>query len=330
MRDLFGRELSYFRISVTDRCNLRCRYCMPETGIEAIPHEEVLRFDEIERVAGLMASQGAKRFRLTGGEPLVRRGLPSLAASIKALPGAEYLGLTTNGVLLEELAAELYDAGVDGLNISLDTVNPARFAALTRRDELPRVWKGLEAALRLPFRHIKLNCVLAPDSLQEDWMGVVALAKEYPLDVRLIEWMPIAGETPSNDVSIERAKAIIEAQFGQLEALPHDAAAGPAQYWQAAGFRGRIGFIPSMSHQFCGSCNRLRLTASGQLKLCLFYDRGLPLKPLLRGGASDEEILQAIREAVRQKPQHHPGHVVVEEELPKAFDRPCGMYRIGG
>ncbi len=330
MRDLFGRELNYFRISVTDRCNLRCRYCMPEEGIEAIPHDEVLRFDEIERVARLMASQGAERLRLTGGEPLVRRGLPSLAARLKALDGVNYLGLTTNGVLLEELAGELCDAGVDALNISLDTTDPARFAALTRRDELPKVWRGLEAALALPFRHIKLNCVLAPESTQEDWMGVVALAKEYPLDVRLIEWMPMAGEAPKNDVSIEAAKQAIEARYGKMEALPHDAKAGPARYWQADGFRGRVGFIPSMSHQFCGSCNRLRLTASGQLKLCLFYDRGLPLKPLLRGGASDDEILAAIREAVRHKPQHHPGHVVVENPLPKAFDRPCGMYRIGG
>ncbi len=332
MKDSFGRSLTYFRISVTDRCNLRCRYCMPEEGIEAIPHEEILRYGEIERVARIMAGEGASRLRLTGGEPLVRRNLPALAARLKALPGIGYLGLTTNGLLLAPQAAELCRAGVDGINLSLDTLDRERFAAITRRDALPKVWEGLQAALGQPFKNIKINCVLAPSSLKADWMGVVALAKEYPLDVRLIEWMPMAGEAPQNDVGIDTAKTAIEAVYGPLSPLEGDAGAGPALYFGAKGFTGRLGFIPAMSHQFCGGCNRLRLTASGHLKLCLFYGRGLPLKPLLRGGASDAEIAAAIRQAVQNKPEKHSGQVVSAQEDPfaEAFDRPCGMYRIGG
>ncbi len=329
MRDLFGRNLSYFRISVTDRCNLRCQYCMPESGLHTIDHAEILSYDEIVRLARIFVKNGAWRFRLTGGEPLVRKNLPTLAANLKAIDGTQYLGLTTNGLLLEEMAADLHNAGVDGINLSLDTTNRSRFEALTRRDALDKVFSGLHAALRLPFQHIKINCVLSTHSTKEDWLSVISLAKEYPIDVRLIELMPMTGETATVAYTIEQAKSAIEMAFGRLQPLSFDEGAGPAVYWRAEGFRGRIGFIPSMSHQFCASCNRLRLSADGQLKLCLFYEDGLALKPLLRSEATDEDIEHAIRQAILQKPQKHPGHVVPSEH-DNNTDRPCGMYRIGG
>ncbi len=329
MKDLFGRNLSYFRISVTDRCNLRCRYCMPEEGLYTMEHDEILRYDEIVRLARIMVQNGVWRFRLTGGEPLVRKNLPQLATDLKAIDGAEYLGLTTNGLLLEEMAADLYGAGVDGLNISLDTTERTRFEALTRRDGLDKVLSGLHTALRLPFKHIKINCVLSESSTEEDWMGVLTLAKEYPVDVRYIELMPMTGVSMLEPASIETVKCAIEAKYGALCALSQDAGAGPAIYWKANGFRGRIGFIPAMSHQFCETCNRLRLTADGKLKLCLFYEDGMDIKQLLRNGSSDADIEHAIRNAIMQKPKKHHG-VVMQSEREQNTDRPCGMYRIGG
>ncbi len=329
MKDSFGRNLSYFRISVTDRCNLRCRYCMPPEGLHTIEHEEILRYDEIIRLARIMAQNGVWRFRLTGGEPLVRKNLPSLVTDLTKLPGAEYLGLTTNGILLEELAADLCHAGVNALNISLDTTDRSRFEMLTQYDALPKVLSGLHAALRLSFSSIKINCVLSAHSEPKDWLGVATLAKEYPVDVRFIELMPMAGENPATALSMENAKNILESSFGAFHALPKDLTAGPAVYYQVPGFRGRLGFIPSMSHQFCASCNRLRLSADGHLKLCLFYEEGLNLKALLRSNASDDEIETAIRNAILQKPKKHPGHVVPDENE-KNTDRPCGMYKIGG
>ncbi len=329
MKDLFGRNLSYFRISVTDRCNLRCRYCMPDEGLCTIDHSEILRYDEIVRLAHIFAQNGVWRFRLTGGEPLVRQNLPALCRELKTIDGAEYLGLTTNGLLLEEMATDLQKAGVDGINLSLDTTNRARFEALTRRDALHRVFDGLHAALRLSFSSIKINCVLSAHSEESDWLGVVELAKEYPVDVRLIELMPMTGGTALPAVDIAAATMAIEKKFGSLQPLSFDVGAGPATYYKADGFRGRIGFIPSMSHQFCASCNRLRLSADGFLKLCLFYEDGLNLKALLRGDANNEEIERAIQNAILQKPKKHPGHVVPKTGE-KNTDRPCGMYRIGG
>lgn len=333
MIDGCGRTLNYLRLSVTDRCNLRCRYCMPEEGVTAVPHAEVLSFDEIGRLVGVMAGLGINRVRLTGGEPLVRRGIAGLAAQIKAVPGIDFLGLTTNGVLLPQLAGPLYEAGVDGLNISIDTLDRQRYAALTRRDLLPQVLAGLDAALALPFKAVKVNCVLAPDSLDSDWLGVIGLAREKPIDVRLIEWMPMAEALDGEGGALPADGALrrIEAAFGAPTPVPRDGHGGPASLWALPGFAGRVGIIPAMSHKFCQSCNRLRLTATGDLKLCLFYDVGAALKPLLRGGGSNEAIAAAIREAIKHKPLEHAGaKKTANTGGDKLIDHPCGMYGIGG
>lgn len=335
LQDAHGRRLHYLRVSVTDRCDLRCRYCMPEEGVHLLAHDEILRFDEILRTVRVMSGLGVNRVRLTGGEPLVRKGVAALAADIRRLPGIGFLGLTTNGMLLEAAAPDLKKAGVDGLNISLDTTDPARYRAITRRGELARVLRGLDAALRLGFGQVKLNCVLAPTSVEADWLGVVGLAKDLPVDVRLIEWMPMAdadGEAGPPALGAKQALARIGEVYGEARPLEETAGAGPARYWQIPGFAGRLGVIHAMSHNFCDGCNRLRLTATGNLKLCLFYDVGMPLRPLLRGGAGDEELAAAIRAAAQNKPRRHQGVKKTREDGGSGLliERNCGMYDLGG
>ena len=332
LNDTLGRNLHYLRISVTDRCNLRCRYCMPAEGVPWLPHENILTYEEILRLARLMAGLGVDRLRLTGGEPLVRKDVVALAAELRAIPGIKFLGITTNGVLLEEMAKPLCDAGVDGLNISLDTTSPARYAAITGFDRYADVMRGLNAALALPFLSVRLNSVLSPQSTPEDWLGVIALAKDLPIDVRLIEWMPMAGDTEATLVRADEALAQVEQAYGKPVLAQSPSGQGPATYYQLPGFAGRLGVIPAMSHSFCSACNRIRLTATGDLKLCLFYDTGIALRPLLRGGASDEEIKAAVLEAVTHKPQQHQGQKLSAEDGCDAnlIDQPCAMYKIGG
>lgn len=332
MKDKYNRVLHYLRISITDRCNLRCQYCMPETGIPSIPHQEILTYDEIERLVSILSSLGVDRVRLTGGEPLVRKGVESLARAISRTEGIHYLALTTNGILLEEMAQPLLSAGVKGLNISLDTTNPRRYKALTGRDHFEQVANGIRKALSLPFASVKINCVLSPFSLNDDWLGVIALARILPVDVRLIEWMPMAGESGPPALSAEKALEIIRGEWGPLQPLGRSEKAGPAQYYKLDGFAGRVGIIPAISHCFCEDCNRLRLTATGDLKLCLFYDTGISLKPLLRGGATDGEISDAVLKAVQNKPQRHQGQKLRAEDKNEInlIDRPGGMSGIGG
>lgn len=333
MKDRYSREIEYLRVSVTDRCNLRCRYCMPEEGVQAVPHSEILTFAEIQRLVGLMAGMGVKKVRLTGGEPLVRRGVEQLAAGIKARPGIQTLALTTNGLLLGQKAKALKEAGVSAVNLSLDTLNPARYEALTRRDGFAAAWQGLQAALAEGFEKIKVNCVLSPESSWEDWLAVAALAKTLPVDVRFIEWMPIASEGTGQMVQAPQLLAGLARSFGPLQSLSPEQGGGPAEYYRADGFVGRLGVIHAMSNCFCAACNRVRLTSTGELKLCLFYDEGVALKPLLRGGASDEEIRQAVRQAILRKPRQHRGHrlaVDQEGEGGPLINTPCGMFSIGG
>ena len=332
MNDTLGRKLHYLRISVTDRCNLRCKYCMPAEGVPLIPHEDLLTYEEILRLARVMAELGVNRLRLTGGEPLVRKDVAQLAKSLREIDGIKFLGITTNGVLLPELAPALYKAGVDGLNISLDTTDRARYADLTGFDRYQQVMQGLDSALKLPFSSVRINCVLSPQSTREDWLSVIALAKDLPVDVRLIEWMPMAGDTAAKLVRADEALNEVRRAYGPLSAAENASGQGPASYYNLPGFTGRLGMIPAMSHSFCDTCNRIRLTASGDLKLCLFYDAGIALKPLLRGGASDEEIKTAVLEAVRHKPQKHQGQKLSTEDGCEAnlIDQPCAMYKIGG
>ena len=332
MNVAYGRKLHYLRVSVTDRCNLRCRYCMPEEGVTPFSHDDILSYSEIVRVVRVMATLGVDRVRLTGGEPLVRKGIEQLAAKIKAISGIRFLGLTTNGVNLPEMASALSDAGVNGVNISIDTLDRRRYHEITRRDALPQALKGLNAALEAPFSSVKVNCVLFPGSLPEDWLSVISLAKKHPVDVRLIEWMPMSGESIEDAATADEAFKKIEETYGTLKPARQSVGAGPARYWQAPDFIGRIGIIHAMSHNFCNECNRLRLTATGDLKLCLFYDIGIALKPMLRNNASDEQLAEAILEAIKHKPRQHTGRPMAMEEgsICSAIEHTDGMNKIGG
>lgn len=304
MLDRFGRQILYLRISVTDRCDLRCVYCMPEHGVEHLPHSALLSYEQIVRLARLFAELGIDQIRLTGGEPLVRRGLPQLVRALKDVEGIRTVSLTTNGVLLAEQLPALLAAGLDGVNLSLDTLDRAQYAALTRRDELPRALAGLEAALAAPGLTVKLNCVPVGDN-DGQLVPLAALARDRDLAVRFIELMPIGlGATLPRRTQAEVLERLEEA-FGPALPCAQTGGVGPGHYVTFPGFRGRVGFISAMTHQFCGSCNRVRLTATGFLKTCLQYEDGVDLKALLDAGADDAALRRAIEEAILAKPARH-------------------------
>lgn len=305
MRDGYGRQIDYLRISVTDKCNLRCRYCMPPEGITRLSHEEVLSLEEIFRLVGIMEGMGIKKVRLTGGEPLVRKNLVRLVQDIRSLPGIEEIALTTNGILFGEQAGKLKDAGLTGVNISLDTLSPESFCRITGAKGLEQVLGAVEEAL-LQELTVKLNCVPVRELNEQEIVELAQLARDRRVDLRYIELMPIGCGRQFQGIPSEEVKARLEAVYGPASPIgPGRERGGPAEYYQFQGFQGRIGFISPLSHKFCSSCNRVRLTAEGRLKLCLHYERGLELKPLLRGGASDEQIRQAIEAALLEKPEEH-------------------------
>ncbi|HEX7186155.1 MAG TPA: GTP 3',8-cyclase MoaA [Thermoanaerobaculia bacterium] len=307
--DAFGRRLTYLRVSVTDRCNLRCTYCLPADADFPFGERDFLAPSEIERIVGALARLGIRRVRLTGGEPLVRRDILEIAQRIKALPGIENLALSTNGTELERMAPALKAAGIDRVNVSLDSLDPETFRAITRTGSLEQVWRGVEAALDAGLHPVKLNAVLLAQTNLEDADRLAALTLDRPLAVRFIEMMPTASNRhlqPSEYVSCDAVRARLEARFGALEPLDAEEAGprtGPAKAFRFPGATGTIGFITPLSHTFCAECNRLRLTARGELRLCLFADRSYPLRPLLAGedAALEDEILRVLRE----KPAEH-------------------------
>ena len=292
------------RISVTDRCNLRCRYCMPD-GIERIPMSDLLTYEEIAFVCRQAADLGIGSFRITGGEPLVRKGCVRLVSMLKETPGVRRVTMTTNGVLLGEHLNGLLDAGLDAVNISLDTLDRGQYKAITGMDELDRVLASIRrTAGKLPVR---INCVICRE-INDDAPGELAtLARDLPVDVRFIELMPIGAAKGLETVPNASVLARIEEQYGKTTESPGGDGDGPAVYRRADGFTGRIGFISAMHGKFCATCNRLRLTSVGELKPCLCYADTVPLREILRDGAADKEerIREKIREAVRLKPQAH-------------------------
>lgn len=292
------------RISMTDRCNLRCRYCMPD-GIERIPMSDLLTYEEIAFVCRQAAELGIGSFRITGGEPLVRKGCVRLVSMLKETPGVRRVTMTTNGVLLGEHLNGLLDAGLDAVNISLDTLDRGQYKAITGMDELDRVLASIRrAAGKLPVR---INCVICRE-INDDAPGELAtLARDLPVDVRFIELMPIGAAKGLETVPNASVLARIEEQYGKTTESPGGDGDGPAVYRRADGFTGRIGFISAMHGKFCAACNRLRLTSVGELKPCLCYADTVPLREILRDGAADKEerIREKIREAVRLKPQAH-------------------------
>ena len=304
MLDQYGRNIDYMCISLTDRCNLRCIYCMPEEGIRQIPRTELLNQEEILRISRLASEFGISRIKLTGGEPLVRRICIPLVKELKALPGIRQVTLTTNGILLKEQLPELMEAGLDALNISLDTLDPENFQRITRQNELGRTLEGLEMALSYPSLKVKVNCVPTFQTDQE-LLQVAALARENPLHVRFIEMMPIGlGKefTARNEKSV---KDILEKTYGPLTTVSEILGNGPCHYYTLEGFCGRIGFISALSHKFCKQCNRVRLTSTGYLKGCLQFENGVDLKALLRNGSSDEILKNALQRAIFEKPAGH-------------------------
>ena len=307
LRDSWGREIKSLRVSVTDKCNFRCRYCMPAERLEWLERDELLSFEEIERLVRVLARMGVDEVRLTGGEPLVRRDLPTLVGMLAATPGVRDLSLTTNGVLLDRFAAPLVEAGLRRLNVSLDSLSHVRFAEITRRDALDRVLAGLAAAERHPeLRPIKVNCVAIKGFTEEEVPALAELARRKPYVVRFIEFMPLDADQAwrGDDVLTGgEIRALIEERW-PLEELPAKASSTARRFRFADG-AGEIGFVNPVSEPFCSTCDRIRLTADGQLRTCLFSRREWDLKTPLRDGSSDERLEELIRFAVAHKELKH-------------------------
>jgi GTP 3',8-cyclase len=342
--DSHGRRIDYLRISLTDRCNLRCVYCMPTEGVPWKPHDEMLSFEEIERFSEIAVQEGISKIRLTGGEPLVRKGVVALVRRLHEIPGLESIALTTNGILLPRYAQSLRDAGLDRVNISLDSLDPGAYARITRGGRLEDALAGLTAALEAGFEPVKLNVVVVR-SLKQDLLGFAKLTLDRPLHVRFIEYMPIGdaeegagcrslggavdsvGWTredtmPSDEVIARLAEEGAAAGLGEIVAVAKDAAPGgwgPAKYYRFPGAAGTIGVISPLSHHFCAQCNRLRLTADGRVRPCLFSDDEFDARTVLRTG-SDDDVREVIRQALRDKPESHDSRVGTTR----------GMSQIGG
>lgn len=324
MQDSFGRTIDYLRVSVTDRCNLRCVYCMPEEGVQMTAHENLLSYDEIVRICRIAAGMGVQKIKLTGGEPLVRRDIPVLVRKLKQIKGIENVTLTTNGVVLASWADELMEAGLDGVNISLDTVDPKRFREITRRDMLPQVLTGIVSVLGREGLSVKINCVPMEQNKQ-DMNRIAAFAQDYPVHVRFIEMMPVGYGKNFSFIGEEEIKRLLEAEYGTLRPFEGKLGNGPGHYYELDGFCGKVGFISAISHKFCDRCNRVRLTSQGFLKTCLQYDSGRDLREMLRGGADDVQMAEAIAEAVASKPG---SHYFLAEEI-RNENSMC-MSQIGG
>jgi cyclic pyranopterin phosphate synthase len=307
LRDGHGRRISDLRVSITDRCNFRCQYCMPAEGLPWFDREEILSFEEIERLVALLVRLGIEDVRLTGGEPLVRREFPKLAAMLAALDGIRDLSLTTNGFLLERQADALVAAGIQRVNVSIDSLQRDRFFQLTRRDALPQVLRGLEAIGAYPqVRPVKVNAVALRDFTEREVGGFCDLARSTAFQVRFIEFMPLDADrawTPEAVLRGEELRELIEA-LHPLEELPREPSA-TARVFRFADGRGEIGFVNPVSEPFCADCNRLRLTAEGRLRTCLFSLGETDLRGPMRGGAGDEELERLIRAAVWRKELKH-------------------------
>lgn len=334
MKDQYGRTIEYLRVSVTDRCNLRCVYCMPREGVKQVSHKDILSYDEIVKLCRLCAGMGISKFKLTGGEPLVRRGLHALVGSLKQTEGIEQVTLTTNGVLLAEQLDALVQSGLDAVNISLDTLDKGQYLELTGRNDLDKALKGLEAALSSPSLKVKVNCVALGGVNEDQWVPLARLAKDTRTDVRFIEMMPIGLGREFPGKTQEEVCQVLEEAFGEPVFLSGRFGNGPAVYASFQGFQGKIGFISAVSHQFCADCNRVRLTAEGFLKPCLQYSMGADLKSLLRGGAREEELEKAIKNIIFEKPRCHQfvsGESTQEgEEVSGGELEEKEMSRIGG
>ena len=328
MKDQYGRIIDYMRISITDRCNLRCRYCMPE-GVELVPMKNILSYEEIEMVCQAAAKAGIRKFKITGGEPLVRLGCPELIGKIKKIPGVEQVTMTTNGVLLSKYLPELLKNGLDAVNISLDTLDRERYQVITGRDELFRVLESVDQAVDAGIP-VKINSVLQKGMNEDEFLALARLTLEKKRDVRFIEMMPIGMGKDFRGVSEEELLEILGKKlppFSIYEGEP--LGNGPCHYYDVEGFSGKIGFISAVSHKFCGECNRIRLTSQGFLKTCLQYAAGRDLRAVIRNGGSDEEMKKVILEALAEKPDGHVFGGSLEKQKEDKTEKLC-MAQIGG
>jgi len=305
--DPYRRKINYLRISVTDRCNLRCRYCMPEEGIPLIPHKDILTYEEILRIVRVFAPEGISKIRLTGGEPLVRKGIVDFISSLSHIEEIEDLSLTTNGILLKELAQDLKQAGLKRVNISLDSLRKERFYQITRKDDFERVWTGVEEALRVGLSPIKINMVAIKGLNDDEIESFARLTLPLPLTVRYIEYMPSGNgeEWKESDIlTIPQIKNRLE-NVDRLIPVSSDQWDGPAMRFRFEGSLGEIGLIGPVSSHFCSDCNRLRLTADGKIRTCLFSDEEIDVKELLRKGGSDRDLRDQLLVALQTKPERH-------------------------
>lgn len=304
MLDDCGRRIDYLRISITDRCNLRCVYCMPEGGVSTLRHSDILTYEEILRLTGLLTRLGVRHLRVTGGEPMARRGCLDLVRRLHGLRGVETIAMTTNALLLRGRVAEARAAGLDALNISLDTLDPATYAAMTRGGRVEDVLSVIDDAVSLGMR-VKVNAVPVRGMNDHQLAALAALARDREIHVRFIELMPVGCGAGLSPVPSDEVLKRMEAAFGPLAPDTARHGFGPARYVRPEGFAGSIGVISPMSHEFCDTCNRVRLTADGYLKLCLNHQAGLDVRALLREGADDAALLEALRAAIARKPSRH-------------------------
>ncbi len=325
--DTFGRIHDNLRISVTDRCNIRCFYCMPEEGVKFFDRHDVLSFEEIERFVRASVPLGITKLRLTGGEPLLRRDLPELIRKLVAIPGIRDIALTTNAVLLEQYAVPLREAGLRRLNIHLDTLDREKFKQITRRDDLPKVMAGIDAAVNAGFEKIKINVVAVKGLIEPDIVPMARYCRERGFEPRFIEFMPLDSQAiweRRQVLTADEMIAQLSSEVGALEAVPDADPRAPATEYRYKDGSGTVGFIASISKPFCLNCNRIRLTSDGKLRYCLFAIEEMDVKGLLRNGASDEDIQAAIRKNVADKWLGH------EINSPKFVPPPRPMYAIGG
>lgn len=329
--DNFKRKHTYLRISLTERCNLRCQYCMPEEGIDLTPNDKILTRQEIHKIAKLFVDAGVDKIRLTGGEPLVRKDIEDIAADLGSLPGLKTLAMTTNGIVLARKLPALHKAGLNLLNISLDTLDPDKFVLITRRNGHEKVLESIHLAIDMGYRPVKINCVVMRGINDQEIGDFVAMTQNKPIEVRFIEYMPFDGNRWNDKkfVSYKDMLEIIKKRFSNLERVPDDEM-GPnetAKTWRVPSFMGRIGFITSMTDHFCNTCNRLRLTADGNLKVCLFGRTETSLRDAIRSGSSDEELKELISASVQRKKASHDGMYDMYQ-IAQNKNRP--MIKIGG
>lgn len=302
--DLFGRNIDYLRISITDKCNFRCKYCMPEGNVDSLKNDEILTLDEIMKICKSASELGIKKIKITGGEPLLREDVIELIKCIKRLPLINNVTLTTNGALLYDKIQELKEAGIDSINVSLDSLVKEKFNDITRRKEFDTVIKGISETIKSGIK-VKINCVPIKNFNFEEVTSIALISKEKNVDVRFIEMMPMGLGQSFSGISNKEILEVLEKEYGEFSRMENIDGNGPAAYYKNKEFKGSIGFIGAVSNEFCKNCNRIRVTADGFLKPCLCYGSGIDIKNLIRNGIDEKELTNAIKVGILSKPEKH-------------------------